>query len=353
MPCQTAVLSRCSARSSTSTRMISPLHSFRYRSIALFRFVLAMAPALWIVGASPSAGTSRPPTIVLNDGREMPILGLGVLRTGYSTYDSVISALKMGYRHIDTAQMYLNEAGVGRAVRASGIPREEIWITTKLSTVFDGPVTFAETLNTLRSSLSKLNMSYVDNYLIHSPKDKANRIDQWRALIYAKEIGLTRSIGVSDYTVESLAEIVDLAVPAVLQIEINPWLASVRTAELAFCKEHNIVVEAWGVIAPATSFGSNSEEPALIEVAAHQPGSTVFGVLLMWSLQMGLAPLITSSNPEHQAANLEVARSWGAGASLSDAEMTTLRALAARPAFELGKDMSGGVGPWDPSFGGQ
>lgn len=175
----------------------------------------------------------------LNDGRSMPYLGLGVFRVppGEPTYNAVKTALKLGYRHIDTADAYHNEEAVGKAVKDSGIPREKIWITTKLPFGGSGK-DYDFTLAALRTSLSKLGMDYVDLYLIHNPFDKDYRLEQWRALMEAQRLGLAKSIGVSDYKVPALQEIVTAKVPpAVLQIEISPWLKEYRAAELALCEK--------------------------------------------------------------------------------------------------------------------
>ena len=127
-------------------------------------------------------------SVKLNDGNVMPMFGLGVFKAepGQSTYSSVLCALKSGYRHIDTAAYYRNEADVGRAIKDSGIPREQIFVTTKLWTGFGGPIDYNGTLAALRESLARLQMAYVDMYLIHSPNDRPNRLQQWRALEAAK-----------------------------------------------------------------------------------------------------------------------------------------------------------------------
>ena len=270
----------------------------------------------------------------------MPVLGLGVYRIppGDSTYQCVLGAIGMGFRNIDTAQYYLNEEDVGRAVRDSGIARKELWITTKLSAVWKSQVTYNQTFTMLRASLLKLNMGYLDLYLIHSPRDIEHRIEQWHALIDAKEMGLVRSIGVSDYTVESLSEIMAFAVPAVLQIELNPWLAHVREAEITFCKAHGIAIQAWGALAVGQKF----LEPELIEISSHYTHVDPATVLIKWSLQSGYMPLTTSQNPTHLNTNIQVAIGWGtAGWELTEAEMAILKNLANRPYFSSGYDVSG------------
>ena len=287
--------------------------------------------------------SSRVLTYRLNDGNQMPVIGLGVFRVppGEKTYESVRNALAMGYRHIDTAQLYANEEAVGRAVRNSGIPRSKLWVTTKISTVFSSAVTYDETIATLNKSLAKLGLDYVDLYLIHSPRDKKNRRDQWRALIHAKQLGLVRSIGVSDYEVAQLEEIIDTEIPpAVLQIELSPWLTQVRAAELAFCKEHGIIIETWGLMGA----GKILQSPELQGIAkAESKGRATIStaeVLVLWSLQRGYIPLVTSQNVAHQRSNLAVVQQdW----KLSDASMEVLDTISRRekPFFSVGNDISG------------
>jgi len=250
----------------------------------------------------------------------------------------VKSALAMGYRHIDTAQFYRNEVAVGRAVKDSGIPRSELWITTKLSDVWTSSVTYNESLAILKESLAKLDMDYVDLYLLHSPRDKANRRDQWRALVHARELGLVKSIGVSDFEVPQLVDLEWSGVkPAVLQIEINPWLMKHRSKEVEYCAANGIVIEAWAVL----GVGQKLSESELLQVQARHPGRSVPDILVRWTLQMGWLPLLTSQNPAHQQANLAVAEddSW----RLTDEDLATIELLASRPFFSMGVDISGEI----------
>ena len=164
-----------------------------------------------------------------------------------------------------TLRKRFQRRAVGNAVRDSNVAREELFITTKLSSVWMSHlITYNRTLALLHSSLRKLGMTYVDLYLIHSPRDASHRLEQWRALTHAKDTGLVRSIGVSDYEVAQLRELAAERVPpAILQIELSPWLANVREAELRYCREHDIVVQAWGVMAT----GSQFDDPALQRIA--------------------------------------------------------------------------------------
>ena len=270
------------------------------------------------------------PLRLLNDGNSIPTMGLGVYRVepGNATYTAVRMAIANGYRLIDTAQAYFNEESVGEAVRESGVPREELFITTKLSSVWlSHQITYNRTLTLLQTSLRKLGMSYVDLYLIHSPRDASHRLEQWRALTYAKQIGLVRSIGVSDYEVAQLEELATARVPpAVLQIELSPWLASVRTAEVKYARERGIVVQAWGALATGAKF----DEPAIQRVAKRH-GQTAANVLLAWSAQQGAIAVLTSQSDRHQADNLAFAASGGL--QFTPADDDDLRSLAARPFY--------------------
>jgi diketogulonate reductase-like aldo/keto reductase len=168
--------------------------------------VAALSVLLFLLATVPShSGAARVPYKTLSDGHRIPTVALGVFRVppGSETYESVRSALARGYRHIDTAQGYNNEASVGRALVDSAVPRSEIFLTTKLSSVWRrSDVTYNVTMETLRLSLAKLQTTYLDLYLIHCPLDRAHRLEQWRALVDAQAAGLVRSIGVSDYGVQ-------------------------------------------------------------------------------------------------------------------------------------------------------
>jgi len=283
--------------------------------------------------------------LTLSDGHELPVLALGVYRVppGDDTYKAVTSALKLGYRHFDTAQAYHNELSVGRAIAGSGIPREELWITTKLSRMWNfKDVTYDKAMAELRASLERLSMDYVDLYLIHTPADSEHRLEQWRALVDAKAMGLVRSIGVSDYAVAELEEIrlANMEMPAVLQIEINPWLVQVRAAELQYAKEWSIVVEAWG----ALGVGAKFHDPTLLKVVSRYPGRSAADVLLKWSLQQGFVPLITSQSPDHQASNLAIAAD-PTGWVLSAEDLALIDELKADPFYSIGCDLIGEHGP--------
>ena len=183
------------------------------------------------------------PRVKLNNGVEIPALGLGVFRASASaeTRRAVRWALDHGYRHIDTARIYGNEADVGAATKATSVPRDQIFVTTKLWNDDHG---YDTALRALEGSLERLSLDYVDLYLIHWPVEGERR-DSWRALERAFADGRARAIGVSNYIVPHLRELLGHAkvAPHVNQIELSPFLQ--RRDTCAMCKEHNIVIEAY------------------------------------------------------------------------------------------------------------
>jgi len=187
------------------------------------------------------------PTIALSDQGQIHQLGFGVFQIPpEETAEAVTRAFETGYRHIDTAQGYENEAGVGQAVRASGLPREEVFITTKCA---NGAQGFEESKQALRESLDKLELDYVDLYLIHWPLPEVDKyVDTWKAFIELQQEGLTRSIGVSNFQAAHLARIVEETgvAPSINQVELHPYLQ-----QAGLRREHadrGIVTEAWSPI---------------------------------------------------------------------------------------------------------
>eukprot|EP00960_Hanusia_phi_P040170 754285-Hanusia_phi.AAC.1 len=240
---------------------------------------------------------------VLNDGGRMPRLGLGVFRSepGPATFHAVLTALQLGYRHIDTAAYYRNEQSVGEAIRASGIPREEVFVTTKLASMGPSGYDYEGTMRALKESLRQLGMSYVDMYLIHSPNDKQNRLEQWRALEDAKTAGLARSIGVSNYGIHHLEELEKHCrlMPATNQVELHPWLA--RPELVSYCKSKGIVLTAYSPLAKAAKM-SDREVVALANKCKCTPAQ----LLIKWSLQQGFVTIPKSTNPDRIRENMQV-----------------------------------------------
>ena len=237
--------------------------------------------------------------VALSDGNSMPLLGLGVwdAKSGKETYDAVIHALGKGYRHIDTAEMYGNEKDVGSAVIDSGIAREEIFITTKL---WDSGLGYDHALNAFDVSLKKLNLEYIDLYLIHWP-EKGSRQEIWSALERIKKEGRSLSIGVSNFAPKHLNEILINAnfTPAVNQIEMSPFLHQQEIS--SFCKKENIHLTGYCPLARGTRFNN----PLLCRVA-EETNKTAAQVMIRWAIQNGNTVIPKSVRPKRIEENANV-----------------------------------------------
>jgi len=236
-------------------------------------------------------------SIPLHSGYELPLLGLGVYLND-DCKSACLAALKHGYRHIDSARMYGNEAQVGEAVRESGIPREQVFITTKINNSEHG---YDLALAAVDDSLRQLGFGYIDYMLIHSAmSDKARRLDTWRALVEAKKQGKIRAIGVSNYGVKHLEEIREagLEMPSINQVELQPLCQQKEIVD--YCKKHQIVIEAY-----APLMRGQWDIPAITD-AAKKYNKTPAQILVRWSLQRGFAPLPKSASPERVIANADV-----------------------------------------------
>jgi 2,5-diketo-D-gluconate reductase A len=240
------------------------------------------------------------PRMTLNDGREMPQLGFGVWRVPEDEAATVVgAALAAGYRLVDTAMIYGNEAGVGAALAASGLPRDAVFVTTKL---WNGDQGFDSTLRAFDASLGRLGLEAVDLYLIHWPcPAKGLYLDTWKALVRLREDGRARSIGVSNFTPETLRRIVDVTgvVPAVNQIELHPRFQ--QRAMRALHAELGIVTQSWSPLGR----GHLDANPKLAEIAAAH-GKSWAQVVIRWHLQSGLAVIPKSATPARIAANRDV-----------------------------------------------
>lgn len=257
------------------------------------------------------------PTKTLNDGNALPAIGFGTYKlNGDDGTDSVLTAIEAGYRLLDTALNYENEAEVGEAVRRSGVPREEIAIATKLPGRFHG---FEETLAGFEESRRNLRLDYVDLFLIHWPLPRVDRyVDSWRAMIQLREQGLARSIGVSNFTQQHLTRVIDETgvVPAVNQIELHPHFPQSPMRE--FHTAHGIQTQSWTPLARQRSVLDN---PIVIAVAnAHDV--TPAQAVLRWHVQLGTIPLPKSAHAARQAENLDVF-----GFELTDAEVRSIASL--------------------------
>ena len=238
-------------------------------------------------------------TLPLRSGGAIPQVGLGVWQSarGDATKNAVLGALRHGYRHVDTARIYGNEADVGEAVRESGVARSELFVTTKLWNDDQG---YDKALGAFDKSLARLGLDYVDLYLIHWPV-AGKRKDSWRALEKLKADGRARHIGVSNFLVRHLEELLGDAKepPAVNQIEIHPFLQHCDTR--AFCTKHDVVVEAYS---PLTS-GQKLNDPAITAVA-QRVGRSNAQVLLRWGIQHGLVVLPKSTHDARIAENGDI-----------------------------------------------
>jgi diketogulonate reductase-like aldo/keto reductase len=234
-------------------------------------------------------------TIRLRTGQLMPSIGLGVFQAkrGEETRRAVAAALELGYRHIDTARIYGNEADVGAALRASGVPREEVFVTTKLWNDDQG----ASARRAFEASLSRLGLDYVDLYLLHWPVPKL-RLASWKILEELHAEGRARAIGVSNFMPRHLDELLASAkvVPAVNQIEVSPFLQQ-RDAREA-CARHGIVVEAYSPLTKGLRLGH-----AVVGKVAQEIARTPAQVLLRWALQRDMVVLPKSTRRERIAEN--------------------------------------------------
>ncbi|WP_394278407.1 aldo/keto reductase [Microbacterium sp.] len=242
------------------------------------------------------------PTITLNDGHEIPQLGFGVFKVDPAETERIVSsALEAGYRHIDTAAIYGNEEGVGRAIAASGIAREELFITTKLWNSEQGTDAPRPAIET---SLQKLGLDYVDLYLIHWPRpDRDLYVETFQQLEKFAAEGLTRSIGVSNFHQPQLEKLLAETgtVPAVNQIELHPAFA--QTALREFQEPRGIHTEAWGPLGQGKYdlFGEKA-----VADAAKAHGATPAQVVIRWHLQKGIIVFPKSSTAERIAENFDV-----------------------------------------------
>jgi diketogulonate reductase-like aldo/keto reductase len=239
------------------------------------------------------------PTRALSNGVEIPMLGLGVYqsRPGHTTSDAVSAALEAGYRHIDTAAVYRNEADVGEAIQQSGLSREDIFVTTKLWNANHG---YEPALRAFDRSLNRLGLEYVDLYLVHWPVPD-ERLDTWRAMEQILSDGRARAIGVSNYMPHHLDELLANATipPAVDQFELSPYLARWELVDM--CLSQGIAVETYS---PLTK-GIKLQDRALAEIAAKY-GKSPAQILIRWALEHGFVTIPKSVRPTRIRENFDV-----------------------------------------------
>jgi diketogulonate reductase-like aldo/keto reductase len=258
------------------------------------------------------------PAVKLNSGAGMPAIGFGTwqIDSQDKASDAVKTAIAVGYRLIDTARIYGNEQGVGVGIKESGVPREEIFITTKL---WNGDQGYESGLKAFEKSLKTLDLEYLDLYLIHWPAtDK--RAESWKALQEIHSKGLAKAIGVSNYTVRHLKELLENSdvTPAVNQIEFHPFIYEEQKAVLEFCKEKGIIVEAYSPLARA----QDMENTTLHAVAARH-GKTIAQVMLRWAIQHGAVPIPKTASIDRMKKNLSIF-----DFELSNAEMNAINSLS-------------------------
>lgn len=266
------------------------------------------------------------PSVKLNNGVEIPQVGLGVFQVpGNGTQACVETALELGYRHIDTAAAYYNEEGVGAAIRATGVPREEIFVTTKLR---NGDQGYESALRAFEDSRQALGLDVVDLYLIHWPVPGRGLYGEtWRAFEKLLADGAVRAVGVSNFLPEHIDRLVSESnvVPAVNQVELHPTFRQPATVERS--RAHGIVPEAYSPLGQ----GADLEAPAVVGIA-NELGVTPGQVVLRWQVQHGVILIPKSVNPERMATNLDLF-----SFSLTEAQMADIDALDS-PDGRIGAD---------------
>jgi 2,5-diketo-D-gluconate reductase A len=240
------------------------------------------------------------PSITLHDGTSIPQIGLGVWQVADDVAtDACLTAFECGYRHIDTAALYGNEEGVGRAVRASGLSRDDIYVTTKVWNTDQGR---DKTIAAMEASLERLDLEFVDLYLIHWPTPGRDLyVETWETVLELQQRGLTRSAGVSNFHEEHLRRIVQATgvTPVINQIELHPWLP--QTHVRAVDAELGIVTEAWSPLAS----GGLIDDATLAAIGAKYNKSAA-QVMIRWHLQIGNVVLPKSITPKRIAENIDV-----------------------------------------------
>lgn len=242
------------------------------------------------------------PKVLLNDGQEMPMIGLGTIAlVGNKGKLEIMDAIKSGYRLIDTSTNYNNEGIVGRAVRESGVSRDELIISSKLPGEYQG---YERALKIIEEQLARTGLEYFDKYLIHWPNpDDGKYVEAWKGLIHAQELGLVRTIGVSNFLEHHLEKIIDETgvVPATNQIEIHPYFHNEETVEAN--KKFGIQTEAWSPF--GREINDVIENPEILEIGKKYNKSAP-QVILRWLYQRDILPVPRSTNRLHQKENLNI-----------------------------------------------
>lgn len=241
-------------------------------------------------------------TVTLSSGREMPRLGLGTWPMDNDEAErAVLAAVEAGYRLFDTAENYRNEDGVGRAMRASGVPREQLFVTTKFNREWHGEDLVRQAFD---QSAERLGVDYIDLLLIHWPNPKHGRyVDAWRGLIRLQEEGLVRSIGVSNFKPAHLERLREEtgAMPAVNQVQLNPFMTRPEIRE--YDEAHGILTQSWTPL--SKGHDRLLEEPS-VRGLAEQHGKTGAQIVLRWHLELGLGTIPKSGSPDRMRENIDV-----------------------------------------------
>ncbi|MGY5766487.1 aldo/keto reductase [Brachybacterium sp. DNPG3] len=239
------------------------------------------------------------PEVRFHDGRSIPQVGYGVWQVADDVAADVVEqAIRAGYRHIDTAAVYGNEEGVGRAIRAAGVPREELFVTTKL---WNDAHAHDDALAAVDESLEKLGLDHVDLYLVHWAKPIQGRyVEAWKALVEIQKQGKATSIGVSNFPAEQLEEIIEATgvVPVIHQVETHPYFQQRELREVE--ARHGIQHQSWS---PLGQGGELLADPAIVEIAAAHDAAPA-QVVIAWHLAKGFVVIPKSVTPERIAANL-------------------------------------------------
>lgn len=258
-------------------------------------------------------------TVSLNTGSSMPVLGLGTWQLTDDTAAAVEQAIELGYRLIDTSGDYGTQPGIGEALRRTDVDRDDIFVTTKVEEDEDA-------YEASRRNLAELGLDQVDLMLIHRPPRSGAGVELWEGLIRARNVGLARDIGVSNYSVEQIEELYRSSgeMPAVNQIEWSPFGWSREM--LQWCREHDVVIQAYSPLTRTTRLGDET-----LSAVAARYGKTPAQVLLRWNLQLGTVPIPKANRRQHEAENLDIF-----DFSLTDTDMAELDALN-REASSLGE----------------
>ena len=250
-------------------------------------------------------GPTLSPVLTMLDGRTIPQVGLGVYKIAEAEAATAIGhAIEVGYRHVDTASLYENEAAVGAAIRAASVPRDELFVTTKVG---NGDHGYDRTLRAFDASMAKLGLDYVDLYLIHWPVPSQDLyVETWRALQAIRATGRALSIGVSNFATHHIDRLLADGgeAPVLNQVELHPWLP--QTDVRSYDDAHGILTEAWSPLARGRVLGAGSSDSAVLERLAAKHDRSVAQIVIRWHIQLGNVVIPKSVTPSRITENFEV-----------------------------------------------